>query len=115
MNTEELKERARFLKSQKKGDDLYLIQASGSGMIKIGRSKHPYKRIRQLQTGNSNTLRLIHVFEGWGWREPQLHEELKEWRIRDNGEWFHYDCIGSIPEDFYELVPYGALDDWWRS
>ena len=99
---------------RKQGDDLYFIQSSKSGMIKIGRSKHPKKRLKQLQTGASHELRLIASFEGLGWREPQLHASLKKWRIRQNGEWFHHDCIGSIPLDLYEQIEWGAFDDWWR-
>ena len=35
-------------------------------MIKAGRSKDPQKRLKQLQTGNSNKLKLIASFEGDG-------------------------------------------------
>jgi hypothetical protein len=115
MTPEELRQKTIEFRSQKKGDYLYFIQSDKSGMIKIGRSKHPEKRLRQLQTGNSHKLKLIIALEGQGWREPDLHSHLKDWRIRSNGEWFHYDCVGSIPTDIYEQIPYGALDDWWES
>lgn len=94
---------------------LYFIQSHKTGMIKIGVSKHPEKRLKQLQTGCADKLRIIAVFEGLGWRERALHDRLKRWRIRSNGEWFHYDCVGSIPDDLYERIEYGAFDDWWRS
>ena len=45
-------------------------------MIKIGRSKDPANRLKQLQTGNPNKLRLIASFQGQGWKEKILHENL---------------------------------------
>ena len=97
----------------KKDDALYFIQSSKTGMIKVGRSKNPDKRLKQLQTGNSNTLRLIASFDGLGWMERTVHNRLERWRTRQNGEWFHYDCIGSIPDNLYEQIEFGAFDDWW--
>lgn len=104
-----LKER----KLERKGDCLYFIQERSTGMIKIGRSKDPKRRLKTLQTGNANELRLVCYLEGLGWRERDLHEALKKWRT--SGEWFEYDCTGSIPDEIYELIPWGSLDDWWRN
>jgi hypothetical protein len=115
IDTKELLNKHKGHKLRKQGDWLYFIQSSETGMIKIGRSKHPQKRLKQLQTGSTYKLRLIASFEGLGWREAEIHRDLKEWRIRQNGEWFHHDCIGSIPEDIYEMIDYGAFDDWWCS
>ena len=42
-------------------DKLYIIQSDLTGMIKIGRSRHPQKRLKQLQTGNPNKLKLINL------------------------------------------------------
>lgn len=97
-----------------KKDHLYFIQSSKTGMIKIGRSKNPEKRLKQLQTGNQNKLRIVATFENIGWREAELHQDLKRWRIRANGEWFHYDCVGSLPTDLYEKIEWGAFDEWWK-
>lgn len=93
--------------------DLYLIQARGSGSIKIGVAKDCDARIKQLQTGNAVELRLIHVFKGYGNVERHLHKELKQ--FREKGEWFSYKCVGSLPVEIYEQIPYGALDSWWLS
>ena len=49
-----------------KNDHLYFIQSDITGMIKIGRSKDPVKRLKQLQTGNANKLKLIASFKGLG-------------------------------------------------
>jgi len=104
-------EAQRKSKLERKGDSLYFVQARGTGRIKIGRSKNPKRRLQSLQTGNAKELRLIASLEGLGWRERDLHERLREWRV--SGEWFDYDCVGNIPDEIYELIPYGGLDDWW--
>ena len=96
-----------------KNDSLYIIQSDVTGMIKIGRSKDPQKRLKQLQTGNPNKLKLIAEFKGEGWKENYLHERLKSYRLE--GEWFSYDCVGSIPESYYEKISWGSFDDWWNN
>tara|TARA_B100000212_G_scaffold112375_1_gene83699 strand:+ start:551 stop:871 length:321 start_codon:yes stop_codon:yes gene_type:complete len=98
-------------KSTKK-DHLYFIQSDVTGMIKIGRSKDPKRRLKQLQTGNPNVLKLIAQFDNYGWREKIIHESLNKWS--EEGEWFNIDCVGSIPEDLYEKIEYGSFDDWWK-
>ena len=95
-----------------KKDNLYIIQSDKSGMIKIGRSKDPNKRLKQLQTGNPNKLKLIASFKDMGWREKLLHERLSEWS--EQGEWFNYGCVGSIPDDIYEKIKWGSFDNWWE-
>lgn len=94
-------------------DHLYFIQTSNNGMIKIGRSINPEKRLKQLQTGNPFKLKLIHVFEKQGYKEKILHEELKEFKLK--GEWFKYNCVGSIPIEYYEKIKWGSFDDWWQN
>lgn len=98
----------------KKNDCLYFIQSSNNGMIKIGRSKDPERRLNQLQTGSPHKLKLICFFKDDGHKEKFLHETLKKFRIRKNNEWFDYKCVGSIPEEFYEKIPWGSFDDWWE-
>lgn len=95
-----------------KNDYLYFIQSNNQGMIKIGRSKDPHKRLKQLQTGNPNNLRLICYFENLGDKEKYLHEHLK--KFRKKGEWFEYECVGSIPNDLYQMIPWGSFDGWWE-
>ena len=92
-------------------DDLYIIQSDNFGAIKIGRSKDPQKRLKELQTGNPNKLKLIATFKDKGWLEKILHEKLAKYRL--NGEWFSYECVGSIPVELYEQITFGAFDDWW--
>ena len=63
--------------------------------IKIGYSKHPLKRLKQLQTGHPTKI----GSEGWyefesekhaAEFEANLHKLFKKDRIRSNGEWFIY-------------------------
>ena len=96
-----------------KSDYLYIIQSDLTGMIKIGRSINPQKRLKQLQTGNPNKLKLIALFENQGWKEKILHERLSTFRLE--GEWFKYECVGSLPDDLYEKIEWGSFDDWWDS
>lgn len=65
--------------------------------IKIGYSKDPIKRLKQLQTGSSMRI----GSEGWlcvgdneqvaQAAEKSWHESFKSLRIRKNGEWFRYE------------------------
>ena len=112
MNYDDLIVSYKKSKLKRKGDCLYFIQSSKTGEIKIGRSKHPQKRLKNLQTGNPNTLKIIISLEGLGWREKELHETLKRWR--GSGEWFSYDCVGSIPVEIYDLIPFGSFEYWWE-
>jgi hypothetical protein len=80
-----------------------------SPAIKIGYSKHPVKRLKQLQTGHPTKI----GSEGWievGTEkdaqqiESAYHVMFKKQRIRDNGEWFTYsdgikDFISKLMKD----------------
>ena len=99
-------------KDTKDNDHLYFIQSDNTGSIKIGRSIDPEKRLKDLQTGNPNKLKLIQVIENKGYLEKPLHKELKQFKIRL--EWFDYMCLGSIPEVIYEQFKNPTdFDDWW--
>ena len=42
---------------------IYLIQSLEDSYYKIGVSKHPKKRIKELQTGNSSELKLVDTYQ----------------------------------------------------
>ncbi len=67
---------------------IYLIRSEETGMYKVGVSKHPKKRIKQLQTGNSEDLTLIHSFPSdYPHKvETSLHNGYSPNKKR--GEWF---------------------------
>jgi len=70
---------------------LYAIQDTQSGYIKLGYSADPEQRLRELQTGNSGALQLVHRARIREDRarivEQQLHRDLNHLRVR--GEWFN--------------------------
>lgn len=55
------------------------------GMIKIGWSKNPAKRMKDLQTG-AGALEIIHTEPGGRIRERRLHDRFASDRVA--GEWF---------------------------
>jgi hypothetical protein len=67
---------------------VYLIRSEESGMYKVGVSKHPKKRIKQLQTGNGEELTLIESFpSNFPHKvETALHNGYAPDKKR--GEWF---------------------------
>lgn len=67
---------------------IYLIVCRETQTCKIGYSKEPNKRLKQLKTGNANTLELLHVQEGTIPQEQAIHKIFAQYRI--TGEWFQY-------------------------
>ena len=67
---------------------VYLIQSQEDGYYKIGVSKHPKKRVKQLQTGNSSELKLIESYQSEYANkiERTLHNQLTH--CKKEGEWF---------------------------
>lgn len=67
---------------------VYLMQSLENGYYKIGISKNPNTRLKQLQTGNSSKIKIIETFESDLARniETTLHNRYSH--IKKNGEWF---------------------------
>jgi hypothetical protein len=97
------------------GAHLYILQAKGTGNVKVGRSDQPEQRLLQLQTGSAHALRLIVVAPNRGLHERRVHLELKRYRLK--GEWFSEACLGSMPVDIWEqtLPWYRENPDWWKT
>tara|TARA_B100000212_G_scaffold305555_1_gene253632 strand:- start:516 stop:821 length:306 start_codon:yes stop_codon:yes gene_type:complete len=93
---------------------LYIIQSDKTGDIKIGRSKDPKRRLKQLQTGSPHKLKLLLVIEGKGKIEKSLHNRLQQYRSRRNGEWFDFDCTGCLPDWISELIDWDVANVWWE-
>jgi hypothetical protein len=93
---------------------LYIIQSSNNGCFKIGRSKHPEKRLRQLQTGSPYKLKLILVLENEGVYEKSLHNLFPKREIRCKGEWFDFDLMGYLPDRITELLDLDLVNTWWN-
>tara|TARA_B100002019_G_scaffold291356_1_gene311314 strand:+ start:10978 stop:11289 length:312 start_codon:yes stop_codon:yes gene_type:complete len=93
---------------------LYIIQSDKTGSLKIGRSKDPEKRLKQLQTGSPYSLRLILIIENSGHMEKQLHNHLKRYKERRRGEWFDFECAGSLPDWICEMINWDEANVWWN-
>ena len=81
--------RTREPKEKIKKEDntsLYLIFNPQLKHIKIGKSKNPEKRLKQLQISTSGILKIVAVYEGLGWNEKNLHSLFEEYRVKS--EWF---------------------------
>lgn len=61
----------------------YAIRCTATGRVKIGKSKNPHSRLRELQTGASAPLELVGIL---ACAEEDAHRRLEEWRL--HGEWF---------------------------
>lgn len=69
---------------EKSDDHLYFI-TNGDG-LKIGRSKNPSKRLKELQTGSASKLEILCVIKNKGFLEKTLHRCFND--IKLHGEWF---------------------------
>ena len=75
---------------------VYAIRNKDTGNVKIGISKHPETRLKQLQTGCDGLLELVAVRKATNRfsDEKQLHNENANHRI--HGEWFTENAVVSI-------------------
>lgn len=77
-------------------DYIYII-SNEQNYIKVGVSKNPERRIKQLQTGNEHQLSLLFKEEFNCSRnhllkiEKELHKKLKQMTTKSIGEWFLLD------------------------
>lgn len=74
-------------------DFVYIISNS-KGLIKVGISKNPTRRVKQLQTGNGEVLKLLFTEEFKCPRkkllqiEDKIHKYLSNMCKKKTGEWF---------------------------
>lgn len=75
---------------------VYLIQSLEDSSYKIGVSKHPKKRLKQLQTGNSAELKLIESYQSeYAYRiEKSLQNRYSY--LKKEGEWFEMSIINEV-------------------
>jgi predicted GIY-YIG superfamily endonuclease len=67
---------------------IYLIQSLENSHYKIGVSKNPRKRVRQLQTGNSSELKLVEVYKSEFAFEIEHALQRRYSHLHKEGEWF---------------------------
>ena len=69
---------------------VYIIKRDNE--YKVGYSKHPEKRLKQLQTGNGQRLELLKVYNGGKELERKIQDKLRSHIIGKQsnlvGEWF---------------------------
>ena len=80
-------------KGQTVAEYVYLIRSGSSTQYKIGHSKNPNKRLKQLQTGHPEKLFLVHTISCTEYParriENFLHTRLMFHRSRPGSEWFN--------------------------
>jgi len=84
----EIDKRAKKLPKKFKGY-VYFIQGMCGGAIKVGYSANPEKRLRELQTGYPDTLKILLMIPGNESTEHTLHRQFEASRLK--GEWFRPD------------------------
>ena len=67
-------------------DWVYLIEAVGHNMVKIGHSKDPDSRLKSLSSASPFGLQLLAKIPGGKSREMELHKRFSQYRAK--GEWF---------------------------
>lgn len=64
---------------------VYAIADQSGDKLKIGYSKNPNRRLKQLATGSSDRLYILTMFHGDKFLEKLIHRKFK--KVRHNGEW----------------------------
>lgn len=65
---------------------VYFIGVPGADVIKIGYSKNPWARLKELQTATTEDLSVVATVKTTETSEVDIHKLFKEERV--NGEWF---------------------------
>lgn len=86
---------------------IYLIQSLEDSYYKIGVSKHPKKRVKQLQTGNSSELKLVEIYESEHAHKVERALQRRYSYLKKEGEWFDL----SIKEDVSFLTDCKQIED----
>lgn len=75
---------------------VYLIQNLETSNYKIGVSKNPNKRLKQLQTASGEELKLVATFETTNARkvESALHNQYSPYKTQ--GEWFNISLVEEV-------------------
>jgi hypothetical protein len=69
---------------------VYLIFSEETGIYKVGVSKNPSKRLKQLQTGNSEKLVLKYKYESEYYNLIEKYFHSMYTPQKKEGEWFEF-------------------------
>lgn len=87
---------------------LYVIGTDKNSAMKIGYSKYPEKRLKQLQTGHPEELRLYYFqsvsSENVKLMEQAIHSTNRHKKIK--GEWFNMTADDAIVEVQHAIIRY---------
>lgn len=75
---------------------LYLIEAVGTSMFKIGRAVDPVQRLQNLQAGSPSPLRLVWAAQAEVQAEGMLHRHFCG--RRKSGEWFQFEAGDAVAQ-----------------
>jgi hypothetical protein len=70
---------------------VYFIQQGRTGPVKIGCSRAPMRRLRQLQTASAEKLVMLGTCPGRPMDEAKIHDMFRH--LRERGEWFKPDPL----------------------
>lgn len=66
---------------------IYLIRATDSGRVKLGFSRNPKRRFKNLNAASHEDLKLIALLPGcYQWQERGMHAMLAKARVKN--EWY---------------------------
>ena len=87
---------------------IYMVQAGENGPVKIGTAIDVPARIRELQCGNPEPLRLLRTLDGGRDAEAWFHRHFRSSRYR--AEWFSFceEMLTAIP---VPQVPRGGMSE----
>jgi hypothetical protein len=82
---------------------IYLIVNESNTYCKIGYSKHPDKRLLELQTGNPEKLTLVRRYKGFKALEKHIHFRYKHLNVKN--EWFKYsiELLEDLDKNFKDI------------
>lgn len=88
---------------------VYIAEAVGTGIVKIGRSRSPHARLQELQIAHWHPLRIIRVIGGEHGVEKWMHRRYSDRHIRS--EWFHFteEMLTVEPGEHADLARLGAM------
>ena len=92
-------------------DKIYLIKSLNEGIYKIGVSKYPNKRLKQIQTGNPAPVEILYLYETENAYkiEKALHNRYSHFNT--HGEWFEL----SIKEEMSFMDNCKKIEDTFNS
>lgn len=86
----------------------YVIGTKRTGVkvvVKIGKAVDPKKRLKELQTGHPEVLKIFTTFPNEGQTaEAALHARYKQYQTRGSGEWF------ALPRNEFRVLLKGEFE-----